>query len=1174
MPVKYLEFIAKNAAIALAYYLCARVGLYFATINQTASPVWPASGVGFSALALYGPILAPGIWLGAFLANLQTDAGMSGAFLIAFGNTAEAWIGCWLFNRIMNSRHDFQNHTYALAIITASTFATMVSATWGSGVLLFNGHLNFSFADEVWLTWWIGDALGVLLIAPLTMGVFSYLYRDLFQRQVLINLFKVGVITAFCTHVIFSGENGSALLFGIFPCLLLAQWKLPNLGIRIVSVFVAASAIFYATNMAGPFTNGPLNLNLVHLQFFLASVGITALILEGFKRAGDMRLPSVVLMAGWLLSGLLFSGFHNYENRTDRDHFLNLKREVESKLNSRVLAYQDLLISGASLLTSSQYVSPEEWENFVTNQNLKTRFPNLIDYRFALIGGQTREMDNDEALAKDLAYKTKKAVLSGKSDVFRLYLPVLSGTNKDHLRGWVIATLNFKNILRASLAEVGSQLEASILQDDSRSDQFETVSSIELGQKKISLGWKKSPLFVSAQDGRLAWAAFSAALLTLLLAGFVSSLQSVNIQALALAASQTKALSEAREQYELAVRGSNDGIWDWNILRNTVWFSPRWKEIFGYKNNELQSNYETWNRLIHPDDVERQNQMMDDYLSSKRPSYEFEGRFRHKDGNYLWCLVRGLALRDSNGRPFRMAGSLTDITSRKNAEIQIITARETAEAATRAKSEFLANMSHEIRTPLTGLLGTTKLMRSTDLTPEQIDYLEVIHHSADSLLVMLNDILDFSKIEANKVNLEAIEFDLAELAGDVTKMMSFSAAQKKLDFQSNFPKDIHRHVVGDPARIRQILLNLISNAIKFTSRGSVKFSSSILKTEPNRISIRFEVEDTGIGMSQDSQNRIFAAFSQADSSTTRKFGGTGLGLSICKKLANLMNSDLFVKSKLGQGSVFWFDLDMALGSDIEPLMKGENAKLPVTTGARILVAEDNQINQKVILALLGQAGYKPIGASNGREALEIMNREEVDVVLMDCQMPEIDGFQATSEWRKKSEGKSHLPIIALTANATQTVREKALAAGMDDYLSKPVRFEILINAIEKWLIKSKRFETRLDLNKATVAALADPARFGSPELQKEIIKIFLSQSPAQMDTLSKAASDKDWKTLSNISHTLKSTCGTLGLEKLQELCDQLEHWQAAQKSDSELRAIVENCKSLLAEAQATFREQF
>lgn len=1181
MPSKYLRILMANILAAGTYYFCARAGLYFATINASASPVWPASGLAVALTILYGRAVLPAIWLGAFAANLYTGAEWYVAGLIALGNVCEAGAGRWIYNRVATAQRHIQNHTMAAGVAGASAFATMISASLGVSVLLATGNLSVANLRETWLTWWAGDALGVLLVTPFVLGLRGRTsWLDAGTRHVLAGLISI-LFTTLISYQIFSHEMGSGWLFAIFFCLLAAAWTLPPLGLRISALLIATLAIYFALHSRGPFNNSTLNLNLVHLQFFLASVALTSLTLEGFKRAGNMRAPAATLTAGWALSGLLFFALYQAETKSDQRHFDTLLTEGENRITSRIKSYEELSLAGAGLVAASREVEPQEWESFVALQDLPSRFLALHEMSLIFPGGQRldaslRPLDGHGRSregfreTEELARTSRRSVLVEDGPFHRLYCPIFGA--KGNFRGWIVTVFNFDKVITRALSEYNSELSANIARPNQTG---RWVRPLNFAQAKLNIEWKRSPNFHSAHDGKLAWAAFSAAMLTLLLAGFVSSLQSINERALALAAEKTKALNEIHEQYEIALKGSNDGIWDWNIPQGTVYYSARWKEIFGYQNDELESSFSTWRNLLHPDDIDRSKTTMDAYLDGKHSHYEFEGRFLHRDGKYRWCLVRGAALRDAYGVPIRMAGSLTDITDRKNSEIQIVAARETAEAATKAKSEFLANMSHEIRTPLTGLLGTAKLMRATPLNAVQLDYLEVIHQSADSLLVMLSDILDFSKIEANKVQLENIEFDLVEMATDVAKMMSFSAAQKGLDFETDIPEDLNRSVVGDPARIRQILLNLINNTVKFTAKGEVSFRVDILKYEAERVLIRFKVSDTGIGISKESLASIFAAFSQADSSTTRRFGGTGLGLSICKKLANLMNSDLNVQSQLNRGTQFWFDLDLPLGAGLQPIGHDENsAPLAVSVGAQILVAEDNQVNQRVLIELLKQAGYKARGANNGREALAAMKQGPVDLVLMDCQMPEVDGFEAASAWRASPHPlHARLPIIALTANATKAVRERALQSGMNDYLSKPVHFERLVRTIESWLAKAPYELQKLVIDEKKLAELADPASFGSPELLREVIEMYLTQSPAQVLKMSNAIRDEDWETLRKTAHSLKSASGTLGLDVLQRACLRIEDWIPNSGTRAELSEAVQEVARLLGEVKSQLQRR-
>ena len=382
-------------------------------------------------------------------------------------------------------------------------------------------------------------------------------------------------------------------------------------------------------------------------------------------------------------------------------------------------------------------------------------------------------------------------------------------------------------------------------------------------------------------------------------------------------------------------------------------------------------------------------------------------------------------------------------------EVNLERAKAEAEAASKAKSEFLATMSHEVRTPLNGILGILSLLKDTSLDRRQQDYVETVKYSGETLLTILNDILDFSKMEAGKFDIEAVEFSTGRLVDSVIALMKGRADEKGLKLTSMIGKDVPAYARGDVTRMRQVLLNLTSNAIKFTPAGRVT-----LRVEAKGPLVRFAVEDTGIGISGEDQKKLFQEFSQADSSVSRRFGGTGLGLAICRKIVELMKGSLGVTSRTGEGSTFWFEIPLEPVADPRNVAEdapAAGANLPLLKPLSVLVAEDNKINQKVISGLLRKGGHSFTIADDGAEALDALKAGKVayDLVLMDMQMPLMDGLTATGEIRRLADKNKDIPIIALTANAVRGDEQRCLAAGMNDYVSKPINPESLFRAMAR-----------------------------------------------------------------------------------------------------------------------------
>jgi PAS domain S-box-containing protein len=446
-------------------------------------------------------------------------------------------------------------------------------------------------------------------------------------------------------------------------------------------------------------------------------------------------------------------------------------------------------------------------------------------------------------------------------------------------------------------------------------------------------------------------------------------------------------------------------------------------------------------------------------LTPGSPTQTHEHRVISPDGEIRWQRWTNRALFDSKGKLTAYQSVGEDFTERKRAEEALKEARDAAEAASRAKSEFLARMSHEIRTPLNAIIGMSRLALETELSPEQKDYLEPVVASGEHLLSVINDILDLSKIEKGKLELDYATFGFRRNISEVIGIYAQRAQEKGLQLTQEIDSDVPDSLGGDVGRLNQVVINLVGNAVKFTEHGEVKVLVGLQSKTAETVTLRIAVADTGIGVPADKQGEVFEPFFQADSSTTRKYGGTGLGLAISRQLVALLGGQLWFESEPGKGSTFFLTVPLEL---VEP--RGEEADLGLTPprgSLRVLLAEDHPVNQKLAVALLEKEGYTVVTAEDGARAVELFESQEFDLVIMDIQMPNVDGLDATGRIRQleRSAGR-HTPIIAMTAHALKGDRERFLVAGLDGYVAKPIQPRLLFETINDVVLRAQALEAR------------------------------------------------------------------------------------------------------------------
>ncbi len=591
--------------------------------------------------------------------------------------------------------------------------------------------------------------------------------------------------------------------------------------------------------------------------------------------------------------------------------------------------------------------------------------------------------------------------------------------------------------------------------------------------------------------------------------------------------------------------------------------------------------------LFRPEDREELREYHRARYASNVKEHFFERELHFMQGR-SGIFENSVTRVDIPGQPPQMLCILRDVTEqRRNAE-ELARAKESAEAANReliaanrnleetgrlaremadraealsaAKSEFLANMTHEVRTPLNGILGMTGLVMETELQNDQREYLELVKLSAEALLGLVNDVLDFSKYEVGKLGLDSVEFSLRTLVRDVLRPMALRASVSGLAFESVIEDQVPDRLLGDPLRIGQILRNLAGNAIKFTNKGKVSVRARAESVQGDsvtggKVTLRFSVADTGIGIPPEKHRMIFEPFTQADGSTTRKYGGTGLGLSISSGLVELMDGRIWVESEVGSGSTFHFTLALELPAQAnEPATSSSATRDHAKLQLRILVAEDNSVNQRLAARLLEREGHSVTIAGSGQEALDLFERSvtesnRYDLILMDVQMPDLDGLQATRRIRDKERGfPDRIPIVAMTAQAAESDRLRCLESGMDAYVTKPVHVPELMQMIESVMLGGNSMNANLTSEGSSVEAqllqldesLALSRVGGDVELLKEVVELFLDDYPSTFEKIKAAVASRNATALEHHAHSLKGSVSTFGANRAFEAAFTLE----------------------------------
>ena len=978
------------ALLVIAHLGCSKIGWLLIAGGAQVTPVWPEAGFDIVALLLFGARYWPVLLAANFLGILQEGIAWLPSVGAAIAAIGRAFVGVWLFTSVSRMKALVGHFEDLVAIASAGLLAPVVSTTLGTlAFTLSNAFPPGEHWTDVAVRYWVSDSLGILTVMPLLLAIARVLAdRDWKTHPPpVIRLIGFAACVAAASYFVFFLPEASHLLFSVFLFIFIAAAWLGPLAARLTALVISGAAIWATHLGVGAFTGGTLFENLQNLDLFLAAVSLTGVALGAFRSSGSLALPASVLLAGWISSGWLFSSLERNRISYDAARFDASVLSVENQIRTRLTIYETALRGAAGFLAASPRPSADGWRISTNRLGLLEHYPGTISVEViqpvpdaqldSFVTTRRREGPASftvspvktalavhpaehyvtayveppkvagVVLGRDLATEpyrkaaaerardtgiatlTKKIKLrDGRGNGLMLFVPVyVDGARLTTVAerraafvGWAAIAFTANALFKSALASVQDVISLSAYDDLAAPENlmfisgpetssplrragFERTTKLQLSGSAWSLGWNRTPRFPSLSKTPSAWAAGSTALLSLLLAGLVMSLQSTGRRAAALAAERTKELAQA----------------------------------------------------LHA-----------------------------------------------------------------------------ADEANRTKSEFLANMSHEIRTPMNGVLGMTQLLLDTHLTEEQRDLAQTAQGSAQALLVILNDILDFSKMEAGKLQIESQPFDLEGMVSSVADLIAPRAVEKGIELAIRWTP---RSVVGDGGRVRQVLLNLAGNAVKFTSHGHVLIAVDCLEQSGERALIRVTVEDTGIGIPQAAQKAIFGKFTQADGSTTRRFGGTGLGLAISKELVQLMGGQVGMRSTPSEGSTFWFTLWMPVRGT-ETIL-GHGPELP---GARVLLADPQPLNRRVLSDLLAHWKIEHESAATPQDVFAALRPAGpfFDIVLIDHALWEACGADIKRAFQER-DVLQQTRLLVLAPLGLRGESSSYLDAGFSGWVTKPVR---------------------------------------------------------------------------------------------------------------------------------------
>ena len=1117
----FLNSILLLSGVSVLYFLSARLGLLLAYENSNASPVWPPSGLALALVMILGRKAIPGIFLGALAANatvfyashsLGSSTILIASLLIALGNTFEAFIGVYLINRFIPKNNFLDSYQNFIKFIVISIAISTVTSTIGSFTLWSNSIINLNAFQVVWKTWAIGDFSGILILTPLLLvwndkSQFTASKNSIFEKTIIVSFILFFSEAVFIQQFTFGYSY--TRLYVLVPFLLWGVFRLGQRGIITCLTILSMCAILGTISGHGPFAASNMNDSLLELFAYISVTTITF----------------ISLSASLVQSKRVF--------RKLKDH----KNELEERIKNRTL---ELEVVNNNL--KAEIEKKEVYEEVLKNNTL------LLNeaQRMAKTGSWEWDIETGKGVWSDELYRVYGFEKENTVASFDVFFDILHPDDKEAL------LLSVKHSVKSHEA---FKMEYRIINTNGIVRYIDARGEVLKNSEGASV-----KMMGTSQD----------------------------ITERKITEEKIRQLSEFQN---IILNGTEYSIISTDDSGIITTFNKGAENMLGYSSEEVIGKYSP--AIIHDkDEVVRRAALLTQELGTViEPGFDTfvtksrmgladvnEWTYIGKNGSRTLVELSVTTLRNDKNNITGYLGIAKDITQRKRISEELEKAKNFAEESARLKEVFLANMSHEIRTPMNAIVGFNSLLKNTILNKEQVSYVSNINKASENLLSIINNILDLSKIESGLMEIENTIVHLPSLLESVHSIVLGNALEKNLEISLSLNPTLPEYVMCDQTRISQILINLTANAIKFTEKGFVNIRVDTFNNHQQKPQLKFIIQDSGIGIAKENTEIIFERFKQESSETTRKYGGSGLGLSIVLNIVKLMGGRIYVESQLEKGSEFTVIIPVDKCTDIQiqqykGLIKSTPTSLTATTNSKelkVLLVEDNRMNQQYVSTVLSQLGYNCTIVGDGIEAIKIMYEDVFDVILMDIQMPQMDGYEATRIIRQ--ELKSDIPIIALTANATSSDFEKCMKSGMNSYISKPYKPNDLIEKIAEacrnklqsmdGVTKKLTFDvTNSKIKLLNISHLKDQVN-GKSAAIKQLIEIFLEDTPPILDELNISIQEKNLHSIERISHQLVSSFSIIGTESAITALQTMEYTAANNGSVVKISKCFEDLKTI------------